>query len=214
DPSEAEPVMSALEKQSGQLVAILNTHHHWDHTGGNKALLEKWPELAVYGHVSDRGRIPGQTEFPADGDTFWLGKEQGVVRHIPGHTTGAVAYCFEEDVFTGDTLFYGGCGRLFEGTPAMMFRSLTQRLAGELDGTTRVWCGHEYTVQNLHFALHSEPDNQAIRSKLNWAENERRAGRATVPSTLNDELAVNPFVRAKTVAELAELRSQKDNFRG
>jgi hydroxyacylglutathione hydrolase len=214
DPSEAEPVLEALEDAGGQLVSILNTHHHWDHTGGNEDLLAQWPELSVYGHESDKGRIPGQNVFLKDGDVFLLGRQNVRVRHIPGHTTGAVAYCFKNDVFTGDTLFYGGCGRLFEGTPAMMFHSLTQRLAGELSNKTRFWCGHEYTVSNLRFALRIDPENEEIRTRLVWARGEREAGRPTVPSTLADELAVNPFMRAKSVGDLARLRTQKDSFRG
>ena len=120
DPSEADKVVAAVEAAGVTLSAILNTHHHWDHTGGNKALLERWPNLVVVAHASDDGRVHGQTEFVEDGDTISVGEQRAAIRHIPGHTTGAIAFCFDGDVFTGDTLFNGGCGRLFEGTPEMM----------------------------------------------------------------------------------------------
>jgi hydroxyacylglutathione hydrolase len=213
DPSEEAPVVAAIEALDAPLIAILNTHHHWDHTGGNEALLTRWPDLEVYGHVSDEGRIPGQTKLLGDGDRFQMGRQSVLVKHIPGHTLGAVAYCFERDVFTGDTLFYGGCGRLFEGSPQMMFHSLTERLGNELSLDTRFWCGHEYTVQNLRFARRMNPENEEIVVKLDWALKERESGRPTVPSTLADELAVNPFMRAQSADELRDLRQKKDVFR-
>ena len=212
DPSQAAPVIAAVEAAGVTLEAILATHHHWDHTGGNAELLARWPELEVYGHQSDRGRVKGQTRFLEDGDRVTVGRAEAEVRHVPGHTTGAVAYCFPGRVFTGDTLFYGGCGRLFEGTPEMMFRSLTDRLCDSLPEQTEVWCGHEYTVQSLRFAAAAEPDNRAVAERLAWAEVERAAGRPTVPSTVAIERAVNPFVRAGTVAELARRRAWKDRF--
>ena len=212
DPAQADPVIAAVQAAGVELVAILNTHHHWDHTGGNKALLKRWPQLAVYGHVSDRGRVPGQTVFLEHGDTLRLGEHEASVRHIPGHTTGAVAFCFEGHVFTGDTMFHAGCGRLFEGTAEMMYTSLTTQLADALPGDTKVWCGHEYTVSNLEFALHAEPDNAAVAERLAWAKAERAAGRPTIPSTLAIEKQVNPFVRARDAAHMGQLRSEKDSF--
>lgn len=212
DPSQADPVAAAVEQAGVELVTILNTHHHWDHTGGNKALLARWPDLDVAGHASDRGRIHGQTRFLEAGDAVEVGALRATVRHLPGHTTGAVAYCFPGEVFTGDTLFYAGCGRLFEGTPEMMYRSLTAELCDTLPADTRIWCGHEYTVQNLRFAATVEPNNPDIAERLAWAEAERAAGRATVPSTVGVEQAVNPFVRAGSVAELGRRRLAKDAF--
>jgi hydroxyacylglutathione hydrolase len=211
DPSAGPPVFAALDAAGVTPEAIFCTHHHWDHTGGVNALLERWPGLAVHGHASDRGRIPGQTLFDEHGARFSLGAVELTVLHIPGHTLGAIAFAAAGEVFTGDTLFQAGCGRLFEGTPAMMHRSLTETL-GALPDTTRVWCGHEYTVSNLRYALHVEPDNAAARARLAWAEAERAAGRATIPSTLADERAFNPFVRAGSVAELARRRAEKDAF--
>lgn len=211
DPSEAGPVIAAVEAAGVDLVCVLNTHHHWDHTGGNKGLLARWPALGVYGFQSDEGRIPGQTVSLSDGDRVHFADQSADVKHIPGHTTGAVAYCFPGRVFTGDTLFFAGCGRLFEGTPEMMHRSI-QRLVDELPPETEVYSGHEYTVSNLRFAAAAEPGNADIVTQLSWAEAERAAGRPTMPSTLELERRVNPFVRAASAEHFGELRSWKDGF--
>ena len=142
DPSEADPVLAALQREGVELRAILKTHHHWDHVGGNKALLRKFPALSVYGHASDRGRIEGQTVFLNAGDDFSLATLLVGVLHNPGHTTGAVSYVIADCVFTGDTLFAGGCGRLFEGSPADMYTSLVKTI-GALPAETKVYFGHE-----------------------------------------------------------------------
>jgi len=214
DPSESGPVLAAIEGAEVTPVAIWNTHHHWDHTGGNEGLLAVYPDLAVAGHASDKGRIPGQTVFLESGDTLRLGTHEASVLHIPGHTTGAVAYVIDEKVFTGDTLFYGGCGRLFEGTPAMMFESLVVELKGRLPENTLVYCGHEYTVSNLRFAQQVEPNNLAIQETLSWAREQRSHGLPTVPSTLAIEAEVNPFMRALNAEELGARRALKDAFKG
>ena len=214
DPSEAEPVLAAIETTGVEPVAIWNTHHHWDHTGGNAGLLEVYSNLAVAGHASDKGRIHGQTLFLEAYDALTLGRHSVSVLHIPGHTTGAVAYYVNGKVFTGDTLFYAGCGRLFEGTPAMMFESLVVQLKGRLPEETLVYCGHEYTVSNLRFAEHIEPGNQAIKETLSWALEQRAHGLPTIPSTLAIEAAVNPFLRSSSTEELGERRSRKDVFTG
>jgi len=194
DPSEAEPVLRAVAENQVDLVAILNTHHHWDHVGGNKGLLEKYPDLMVYGHASDRGRIPGQTVFLQDEQQISLGLLKGHVTHNPGHTTGAVTYYFEDTAFTGDTLFAAGCGRLFEGTPADMHRSLSHAI-GQHDDETRLFFGHEYTEKNLQFALTVEPSNPAITKKLEEVKALRQQGLPTTPTTLADEWETNPFMR-------------------
>ena len=207
DPSEAAPVLAELD---GRLDAILNTHHHWDHTGGNDGLLQIFPDAGVYGHHSDRGRIPGQTEFLDDGAVIKVGNHQARILFIPGHTTGAIAYHFRDDVFTGDTLFIAGCGRIFEGDPEMMHNSL-QRLAA-LPEQTRVWVGHEYTVANLRFAQAAEPDNHELKPAMLRAQAARAQGLATVPSSIELERKINPFLRARNVTELAERRAWKDQF--
>jgi hydroxyacylglutathione hydrolase len=224
DPSESAPVIEALERAGLTLVAIVNTHHHRDHVGGNEALLAKYGALPVYAHASDRGRVPGQTHDVNEGVSFEAAGLRLDVLHVPGHTTGAVAYVVEGGVFTGDTLFVAGCGRLFEGTPAMMHESLSGKL-GRLPPETRVYCGHEYTVSNLRFAVHAEPDNRAAADKLDRAQAVRALGEATVPSTIGEELATNPFLRvsspsiaarfpgATEVDVLAAVRKAKDGFR-
>lgn len=205
DPSEAAPVLAVTK----QLDAIWNTHHHWDHVGGNEEIVRALGVGEVCGHASDRGRIAGQTRFLEEGDRFTLGKLSVRILHIPGHTTGAIAYVVEGDgdspaVFTGDTLFVAGCGRLFEGTPEMMFASIAKLAA--LPDATRVYCGHEYTKKNLAFAAHVEPDNEDVTRAA------REVKVPSVPSTIAAEKRINPFVRAPTAAALATLRAAKDRF--
>lgn len=224
DPSEAAPVIAALTQHGLRLVAILNTHHHHDHVGGNEELLAKYGALPVYAHASDRGRVPAQTVGVEEGQTFHAAGLAIDVLHVPGHTLGAVAYVVDGGVFTGDTLFIGGCGRLFEGTPAQMYASLSGKL-GRLPPETRVYCGHEYTVSNLGFAVHAEPDNRAAADKLVIAKAARLHGEPTVPSTIREELATNPFLRCNEPAlaarfpggnaaeVLGAVRKAKDSFR-
>ena len=176
------------------LVAILNTHHHWDHVGGNEELLQNNPKLSVYAHTSDAHRVPGITHPVEHGSDFEVAGMTFGVLHIPGHTTGAVAYTVEDCAFTGDTLFAAGCGRLFEGTPAMMYESLNVTLAG-LPRATRIYCGHEYTASNLAFALTLEPDNPKLIDKKASVEALRAQGKPSVPTTLEEEFATNPFMR-------------------
>jgi hydroxyacylglutathione hydrolase len=219
DPSEPGPPAAALAERKLVLRGILATHHHPDHVGGISELAAQFGQdlRFVAGHASDRGRIPGQTTFAdAPADRFMVTELQVagrpvVARHIPGHTRGAIAWGIAPaadqpptDVFTGDTLFAAGCGRLFEGTPADMFRSLGALAA--LPEPTRLWFGHEYTASNLRFAATVEPDNQAVT--------DRRASlpARTTPTTVALERATNPFVRARTVEELAARRTAKDNF--
>ncbi|MFS8071593.1 MAG: hydroxyacylglutathione hydrolase [Byssovorax sp.] len=224
DPSESAPVIAAIEHHRLRLMAIVNTHHHHDHVGGNEELRARYGELPVYAHASDRGRVPAQTESVEEGKPFQAAGLELRALHVPGHTLGAVAYVVEDAVFTGDTLFVAGCGRLFEGTPAQMYASLSGKLA-HLPPATRVYCGHEYTVSNLRFAVHAEPDNRAAAEKLTAAQAVRERGEPTVPSTIGEELATNPFMRCdepglkarfpgETAAEvLGAVRKAKDGFR-
>jgi hydroxyacylglutathione hydrolase len=210
DPSEAGPVLDAVGREKVSLQTIWNTHHHWDHTGGNKKLLEALPELEVVAHSSDKGRIPGQTTFVDHDDQVTLGEELcATIIHNPGHTTGAISFYLDQYgvVFTGDTLFCAGCGRLFEGTPSQMHASLA-RLA-ELPESTRIYCGHEYTAANLRFAAAVEPNNQAIKERAAQVRAQRNRGEPTVPGTLADELATNPFLRVSQppVIEAARARA-------
>ncbi|MBK7579235.1 MAG: hydroxyacylglutathione hydrolase [Myxococcales bacterium] len=229
DPSEADPVIAALTRNELTLGAILNTHHHWDHTGGNEALCQAFGELPVHGHASDAGRIPLLNVQHNHGDEF---EELGLsfkALHVPGHTSGAVAYVCGDAVFTGDTLFAAGCGRLFEGTPAQMYESLNEKL-GALPDATRVFCGHEYTAANLRFAAHLEPSNNDVRGKAERVAALRERGEPSVPSSIGDERRTNPFMRCDSAelrkhlaAELAAdaspgdvlgaIRAEKDSFR-
>ncbi len=208
DPGEGPPVIDALERLGVEPEAILNTHHHWDHVNGNQALLRRWPDLRVYGHASDRGRIPGQTEFLEEGDAVRVGGLTGGITHNPGHTTGAVTYYFEDSAFTGDTLFAAGCGRLFEGSPADMYTSLNQKIGGHA-GETKVYFGHEYTAANLRFALSVEPGNEKARAKLARVEALRAAGEYSTPSTLAEEWDTNPFMRCDS-PEIRDAVSRRD----
>jgi hydroxyacylglutathione hydrolase len=223
DPSETAPVADRIAREGLRLVAILNTHHHFDHVGGNEGLLERFGPMPVYAHASDTGRVPAQTERVEEGPSFEVAGLEWRALHVPGHTLGAVSYCVEQAVFTGDTLFVAGCGRLFEGTPEMMHASLSKLAA--LPGETRIYCGHEYTVGNLRFAQSVEPESEAIVAKLEGARAAREDNRPTVPSTIADERATNPFLRCSepnvknrypgaTAAEVfAAVRKAKDTFR-
>lgn len=218
DPSEAGPPLAALERCGCALRGILATHHHYDHVGGIEALVERYPGAWVAGHASDRGRIPGQTLFvDAPGDAwidagFAVAGRRVLALHIPGHTLGAIAWRLAaterepDDVFTGDTLFSGGCGRLFEGTPAQMHASLQALTA--LPAATRLWFGHEYTAGNLRFAAVAEPENEEVRRLASSLP------ACSTPSTVAVERAINPFVRARSAEELADRRRAKDEFRG
>jgi len=208
DCAEAAPVLAEVSRRGVRLAAILATHHHFDHVGGNRDLLAALPDLRVYGSADDAPRIPGITHRVHDGDAVEIGKLRGRVIFIPAHTSGHVAYHFPEAraVFTGDTLFAGGCGRLFEGDAAQMIASLA-KLAG-LPEDTRVYCGHEYTEKNLRFAAGLEPGNRRLAEKLSAVEALRRQGRPTVPSTIGEEKATNPFLRTSSPELAASVRAR------
>lgn len=227
DPAETAPVLAALAAHGWRLTHILNTHHHYDHVGGNLEL-KAATGCKIVGPRADRERIPGIDEEVADGDTYAFGARTAKVFDVPGHTRGHIAYWFGEDaaLFCGDTLFALGCGRLFEGTPVQMWDSLSKLRA--LPGDTRVYCAHEYTQSNGRFALSVEPGNAALVARMQEVDRRRAANEPTVPSRLAEELATNPFLRPdsaeiqRTVglvgAPLAEVfgatRARKDTFRG
>ena len=202
DCAEAGPVLAEAQRQGVRLVAVLATHHHYDHVGGNKDLLQRLPDLHIYGSADDAPRIPGITHPVGDGDMIEVAGLRANVILIPAHTSGHVAYHFAEAdvVFTGDTLFAGGCGRLFEGDAAQMMSSLGK--LASLPDQTKVYCGHEYTEKNLRFASELEPGNQALTRKLDAVRTLRRQDQPTVPTTIAEEKATNPFLRTGS-AELA-----------
>lgn len=222
DAPEEAPVVARAEALGVRITVVLSTHHHYDHSQANPALAKRY-DAPVYGHRSDEGRLPGQTHGLEEGDTVSVGREQAHILFIPAHTRGHIAYVFDDAqaVFCGDTLFAAGCGRLFEGTPEMMYTALCEKLA-VLPDATRVYCGHEYTASNLRFAAHVEPDNTAVkkavervaRIRANAAADwhEATPSEMTIPSTIADERATNPFMRSANAAELGRRRAQKDSF--
>jgi hydroxyacylglutathione hydrolase len=204
DPGDAAPVHAYLVRESLTLTAILNTHHHADHVAGNHALLAH-SSVPVFGPA--REPIPGRTQALGDGDAIvvpGIGLELRAL-FVPGHTAGHIAYAGENIrvpvAFVGDTLFAGGCGRLFEGTPAQMVASLAKLAA--LPGQTHIYCAHEYTLANLRFALAVEPGNADLRERIRRDEAKRAHGFPTVPSTLAEERTTNPFLRIGEPAVIA-----------
>lgn len=227
DPGDAGPVLDYLAREGLQLVAILNTHHHADHVGGNAALLAQFP-VPVYGPRDER--IPEVSERLADGQRFTL-PHFGIrfeTLEIPGHTRSHIAFYGDDLLFCGDTLFAAGCGRLFEGTPRQMYDSLTR--LSRLPDATRVYCGHEYTVSNIRFARAAEPDNGRLAELEQRMQALRDRDQPTLPSTIGQEKATNPFMRvtepgvvgsasaraekrlSDPVSVLATIRDWKNNF--
>jgi hydroxyacylglutathione hydrolase len=229
DPAEAQPVLEQLHQLGAELVAIFNTHHHNDHVGGNQKLSQHFGQVTVYGGAEDRGRIPGQQVFLEGGDRVHFADRSAEVLFVPGHTRAHIAYYFAPamsdevgELFCGDTLFAGGCGRLFEGSPTQMVDSLSK--LRNLPDQTRVWCAHEYTLKNLQFALTVDRSNSELQSR--YAEVKTACDRleATVPSLLGLEKHTNPFLRWNQpsiqaaanshdpVQTFARLRGMKDRF--
>lgn len=210
DVAEAGPVLEAAAAERCELTAILSTHHHFDHVGGNEELIAAClpRALDVYGYAGDADRIPGITMPLDDGGTFELGELHGVAIFIPAHTRGHLAFYFAEQgaVFTGDTMFAGGCGRLFEGDAAQMKTSL-ERLAA-LPDDTRVYCGHEYTQGNLEFAATLEPNNADLGRRREEVAALRAAGKPTVPTTIALEKLTNPFLRSDSPELRASIRDR------
>jgi hydroxyacylglutathione hydrolase len=221
DPSQADPLLRAIDEHRVKLSEIWLTHHHWDHIGGIEPLIEECPIEQVRGsqYDADHQRIPRQTDALSDGDSFDFAGVTVDIAEIPGHTLGAIAFIAESNLFSGDTLFIAGCGRVFEGTMEMMSRSLAKLRS--LPPDTKVWCGHEYTVNNLRFAKTIEPENPEVERALQEAISVRAAGEFTVPGRLDRELATNPFLRfdeptvaagRDPVASFSAIRGAKDSF--
>ncbi|CAN8007995.1 unnamed protein product [Ixodes pacificus] len=227
DPVDPEKVLEEVKKLNVKLTTVLTTHHHWDHSGGNDKLVELSPGLAVYGGDD---RVPKITRHVQDGEQLQVGQLTVKCLHTPCHTSGHICYFFPASngdapaVFTGDTMFIAGCGKFFEGTADQMYKALVEKLA-KLPDATRVFCGHEYTINNLKFAAKVEPGNQAIVDKMAWAEKKRAKNEPTVPSTIAEEKTFNPFMRVNEsavhkhahlndpISTMAYLRKEKDHFR-
>jgi hydroxyacylglutathione hydrolase len=198
DPGDAGPVLQYLEQHGRTLSYILLTHHHHDHTGGVPALLERYP-VVIYG--PEDARLPRETIFVGEGDSATVQGLEFAVIDLPGHTSSHIAFFGAGCLFSGDTLFSVGCGRLFEGTPAQMQNSLDKLAA--LPPETLVYCGHEYTQGNCAFALQVEPDNTALQERSGEAARLRAENRVTLPSSIGSELATNPFMRSRQPAVVA-----------
>lgn len=206
DPSEPRPILSALKTHGLSLSGILCTHHHWDHVGGNEALLAALGPLPVYAHESDLQRIPGQNIGVVDGERFEGAGVEFRVLFIPGHTQGQVAYLCADAVFVGDTLFGAGCGRLREGSAEQLYASLVK--LSQLPEDTRIYFGHEYTEANLRFARSVEPTNLDIIDRQKRTALTRSTAAFTCPTTLAEERRTNPFLRVAESSVIAHFSGE------
>ena len=213
DPAVSEPVLEKAADLGWTITHIWNTHWHPDHTGGNAAI-KAATGCTITGPAAEAERIPTLDMLVRGGDVVTLGTSKAQVIDVPAHTAGHIAFHFEDEniAFVGDTLFAMGCGRLFEGTAAQMFANMRKLEA--LPDHTVVYCAHEYTQSNGRYALTAEPGNAALIARMADVDAARSRGEPTVPTTISLERATNPFMRAATVAELAERRAAKDSFRG
>ncbi|KAG0447664.1 hypothetical protein HPP92_028222 [Vanilla planifolia] len=230
DPCEPEKVIRKANEVGANLTLVLTTHHHWDHAGGNTEIATLIPGIKIVGGSLDN--IQACTDQVEHGDKLTLGSDVNIsCLHTPCHTKGHISYYVTSNVvenssvFTGDTLFIAGCGKFFEGTAEQMYHSLVETL-GSLPKSTSVYCGHEYTVNNLRFASTIEPYNEKISQKLQWAQQQRKANLPTIPSSIRDEFETNPFMRVdlpplqarvgcrSAVEALKEIRRLKDNWKG
>ena len=211
DPSEASPIINFVEKKKLKLVYILNTHHHYDHVGGNLELKRKY-NSKVIGFKEDKKRIPGIDILVEDNQIWNEDNFEAKIYHVPGHTSGHIAFHFfkEKKLFIGDTLFSLGCGRIFEGTNEEMFNSLNK--IKKIPDDTEIYCGHEYTLQNSKFCLAHDSTNLNLKNKILEIEGKLKNGLPTIPTFLKDELKCNIFLKAKDVESFSKLRDLKDNF--
>ena len=211
DPSESKPIIDFVEGNNINLKYILNTHHHFDHVGGNKELKKRY-NSNVIGFIGDKDRIP-EVDILVDDQNIWKeGNFEAKIYHIPGHTSGHIAFHFfkEKKIFTGDTLFSLGCGRIFEGTYEQMFNSLKK--IKTLPQDTEIYCGHEYTLQNSDFCSVYDPNNLKLKKKITKIKEKLENKLPTVPTILDDEIQCNIFLKAKDLQTFSKLRDLKDNF--
>tara|TARA_A100001011_G_scaffold140949_1_gene148994 strand:- start:9 stop:728 length:720 start_codon:yes stop_codon:yes gene_type:complete len=211
DPSESDPIIEIIKKKKVNLKFILNTHHHYDHVGGNE-ILKKKLGAKIIAFKDDKNRIPFVDILLEDNEIWKNLNFEFKVFHIPGHTSGHICFYFYKDniVFSGDTLFSLGCGRIFEGTYEQMYYSLNK--FKELPKETKVYCGHEYTLQNSVFCATYDKNNDELNKKILEVKSKRDRNLPTIPSTIGEELACNIFLRAKNLKDFSKLRDLKDNF--
>ena len=211
DPGEANPIINYIEKNKINLKYILNTHHHNDHIGGNLSLKEKY-NCQIIGFEGDKNRIPKIDVLLKDNEIWKNDSFEAKIFHLPGHTLGHIAFYFykEKKIFTGDTLFSLGCGRIFEGTYSQMFSSLNK--IKELPLDTEIYCGHEYTLQNSKFCLKYDTENLNLKKKVIQIQDKLKKKIPTVPTSLYEEMQCNIFLKAKDLESFSKLRDLKDNF--
>ena len=211
DPSEAEPIANFINNKNIKLKFILNTHHHYDHVGGNSDLKKKFGAKVV-GFKNDKHRIPNIDILLEDNKIWKESVFEAKIIHIPGHTSGHICFYFMNDkiVFTGDTLFSLGCGRIFEGTYKQMYDSLIK--LKNLPKDTKIYCGHEYTLKNSMFCSKYDKDNKNLEKKIFEINDKLKKNLPTIPSTIGEELSCYIFLRAKNLEDFSKLRDLKDNF--
>ena len=211
DPGEASPIVNFLENKNIKLKYILNTHHHFDHIGGNKDLKKKFGSI-ILGFKKDANRIP-EIDILLEDNQIWKAENFiAKIMHIPGHTSGHICFHFfrEKFVFTGDTLFSLGCGRIFEGSKKEMFNSLNKLKS--LPKETKIYCGHEYTLNNSKFCIKFDSENLNLKKKIENINQQIKEGLPTIPSTIKEELDCNIFLRSNDLESFSKLRDLKDNF--
>ncbi|XP_055345477.1 hydroxyacylglutathione hydrolase, mitochondrial-like [Paramacrobiotus metropolitanus] len=215
DPADADGVRQAVEQNKVQLRTVLTTHHHWDHAGGNKKMAELFPDIKI---VSGDKRAEATNHLVEDGSALHIGNTTVKCLFTPCHTSGHICYYVtpsgsgEPAVFTGDTLFLAGCGKFFEGTGDEMYDNLVHKL-GRLPAETKVYCGHEYSIQNLKFAASVDSNNTHVQDKLAYAQERRNEGLPVPPSTIAEEKQYNPFMRVNDAKAMAVMRERKNNFK-
>ncbi len=212
DPALSEPVKNFIKKNNLRLDTILQTHHHYDHIGGTKELIKEWPNVKVVASEKEKKRIPFQNCAVQDNEYINILNKEFKIIELIGHTSSHISFYskeFESPIlFVGDTLFSGGCGRIFEGTNEQMYKSIKK--ISSLPDTTKIYCAHEYTKSNLLWALNLYPNNKLIQKKLLEVEKKVSSNELTIPTTLREEMDINLFLRAKNLEEFSYLRAQKD----
>ena len=211
DPGESIPIINFVENNNIKLKYILNTHHHYDHIGGNLELKEKY-ESKIVAFKNDKSRIP-EIDVLVQNNQIWKADNfEAKIYHTPGHTSGHIVFYFfnEKKIFTGDTLFYLGCGRIFAGTYKDMFYSLNK--IKKLPKETKIYCGHEYTLQNSNFCIQQDPKNSKLKDKIIKIKKKLENGLPTLPTILSEEIECNIFLKANNIETFSKLRDLKDNF--